>query len=384
MRIFILGVGATGSLLAKLLARQGHRVSCGDRDPERARRFLGVASVIPVERVNARDVWSIVKAARGNQLVVNACPAVFNKTVLRAALRLRAHYVDTAAHLTGSPFRAEQLRFARRFEEKRRSAVITAGVAPGLTNLLVAAAADLLDSVQAVRVRLYESTESDDPVSQWSAEVSFDEAVSRPRVYDEGRFSLGRRFGEREVFRFQAPIGPVSVVLAAQDEVVTVPHVIPMQSMDAKIGGSDMDRLRRWYRQGKLRKSRGLRAAQFPRTPTPGTVARLVYRGILHNARFAAAVVVEGIKNNRPTAVRWDVTVPSLYQLHRQGQLRSPIAWATAQMTALFVKHFPSTSFGVHTPEGLASPIRRAILRDARTRGIRIAKRVTSRPLSKP
>jgi hypothetical protein len=384
MRIFILGVGATGSLLAKLLARQGHRVFCGDRDPERARRFLGSSSTIPVERVNARDVWSIVKSARGSKLLVNACPAVLNKTILRAALRLRAHYLDTAAHLTGSPFRAEQLRFARRFEEKRRAAVITAGVAPGLTNLLVAAAADLLDSIETVRVRLYESTDSEDPVSQWSAEVSFDEAVSRPRVYDDGHFSLGQRFGEREVFRFPAPIGPVSVMLAAQDEVVTVPHIIPLRSMDAKIGGPDIDRLRRWYRQGKLRKSRGLVSSRFPRTPTPGTVERLIHRGILHNARFAAAVVVEGIKGNCPTAVRWDVTVPSLYQLHRKRQLISPIAWATAEMTALFVKHFPLKLLGVHPPEALDPPTRRAILRDVRLRGIRIAKRVMPHPRPKP
>lgn len=384
MRIFILGVGATGSLLAKLLARQGHRISCGDRDPERAQRFLGGTAVLPVNRVNARDMWSIVKAARGNQLIVNACPAVFNKTVIRAALRLRAHYLDTAAHLTGSPFRAEQLRFSARFEEKGRSAVITAGMAPGLTNLLVAESADLLDSIQAVLVRLYESTDSDDPVSQWSAEVSFDEAVSRPRVYAEGRFELGRRFGDREVFRFPAPIGPVPVMLAAQDEVVTVPHVIPMRLMNAKIGGPDMERLRRWYRQGKLRKSRGMVSSRFPRTPTPGTVERLIHRGILHNARFAAAVVAEGVRQGRPTTIRWDVTVPSLYQLRLQGQLRSPIAWATAEMTALFVKHFPSASFGVHTPETLAAPVRRAILRGARARGIRLVKRVTVRRPAKP
>jgi uncharacterized protein YbjT (DUF2867 family) len=379
MRIFVLGVGATGSYLVQLLARQGHQVTCGDRDPERAHRFLGAKCPVTIEHVNARDLWSIVKAARGTQLLVNALPAVSNRIVLRAALRLRAHYLDTAAHLTRSPFRAEQSQFTPRFMEKRRAAVITAGVAPGLTNLLVAAAADVLDAVETVRVRLYESTESELPVSQWSAEVSFDEAVSRPRVYRDGRFSLGQRFGEREMFRFPTPIGPVPVMLAAQDEVVTVPHVIPLRSMDAKIGGSDVERLRRWYRQGKLRKSRGLVSSRFPRTPTPGTVGRLIQRGILHNAHFAAAVVVEGIKDTRRMTIRWDATMPSLSQLYRQGELRSPIAWATARMTSLFVKHFPPHFTGVHAPEALPQEIRRAILRDARARGFRIVKHVTRR-----
>lgn len=383
MRIFVLGVGATGSLLVQLLEREGHRVSCGDRDPERARRFLGVTSSIPIHEVNARNIRSIVKAAEGAQLLINACPAVVNKTVLRAALRLRTHYLDMAAHLAENPFQAEQLRFETDFQNIRRTAVITAGVAPGLTNLLIAASADLLDTVETVHVRLYEATESDSPVSQWSAEVAFDEAVSRPRLYDHGRFQLGQRFGGREVFRFPSPIGPVGVVLAAQDEVVTVPQVIPLRTMDAKIGGADIEQLRRWYRQGKLRKSRGLVPSQFPRTPTPGTVHQLLHRGILHNARFAAAVIVEGTNQGQPTLVRWDVTVPSLYLLRRRGLLCSPIAWATAEMAALFVKHFPRKLVGVHPPEAFPAEIRQAILRDARFRGIQLVKQVIPSPFKK-
>lgn len=378
MRIFVLGIGAAGSLLVKFLTRQGHQVSCGDRDLERAHHFLGAKSAIPVERVNARDMWSILKAARRTQLLVNACPPVLNKTVMRAALRLRAHYLDTASHYTGHPFRAEQTGFADNFEDKRRTAVITAGVAPGLSNLLIAAGADLLDSVSSVRVRLYEATDADGPFSQWSAEASFDEAIARPRVYVDGRFEFGRRFGERELFRFPAPIGPVSVVLAAQDEVITAPYSIPMDSMDAKFGGSDIERLRRWHRQGKLRRSSRPTPSRFVHTPTPRTVRRLFRQGALHNAHFAAAVVVDGIKHERPTTIRWDVMVPSLFQLRRQGLLCSPIAWATAQMAALFIKHFPRESFGVHPPESLPMEIRRAILRDARVRGFRVMKRMRS------
>jgi saccharopine dehydrogenase-like NADP-dependent oxidoreductase len=223
MRIFVLGTGATGSLLAHLLERQGHKVTCGDRDPARARRFLGKKSRIPVVQVNARNLWGIVRAARGSQLLVNASAAVFNEIVLRATLRIRAHYLDLAAHLGRNPFKAEQLRFDDRFRKKNRAALITAGAAPGLTNLLVARAARLMDSVDAVYIRLYESTESEDPISQWSAEVSFDEAVSRPPVVRHGRFRFGKRFGEREKFRFPPPIGEVNVVLAAQDEVGSRP-----------------------------------------------------------------------------------------------------------------------------------------------------------------
>ncbi len=377
MRIFVLGAGATGSLLAQLLARQGHTVVCGDRDAERARRFLGKKSTIPVVEVNARNLWGIVKAARRSQLLVNASPAVFNEIVLRAALRLRCHYLDMSAHLTRNPFKAEQLRYAKRFEAKNRAAVINAGVAPGLTNLLVARSAEMLDAVEAVHIRLFESTESDDPISQWSAEASFDEATSRPRVYRTGKFRLGKRFDQREVFRFPPPVGEAGVVLAAQDEVGTLPHFIPMREMDVKIGGNEIDRLRRWYKQGKLSKSRGLVTKRFPRTPTPRHVARLIRRGVLQNARFAAAVLVRGVKKEQPVLIRWDAEFLSLYQIRLRGMASTPVAWATAHLASLFVKHFPREEAGVFPPEALPAEIRQKILADAKSREIRISMKVT-------
>lgn len=379
MRVFVLGAGATGSLLARLLLKQGHTVWCGDRDTERARRFLGKKSPIEVREVNARNLWSIVRAARGCHLLINASPAVFNEIVLRAALRLRAHYMDMSAHLTRNPFKAEQLRYAKRMEAKNRAAVITAGVAPGLTNLLVMRAAESLDRVESVHIRLYESIESNDPVSQWSAEGSFDEAVSRPRIYRNQRFRLGKRFGEREKFRFPPPIGEVPVVLAAQDEVATLPHLIPMREMDVKIGGNEIDQLRRWYRQGKLRLSAGIVAKRFPKTPTPRLVAKLIRRGLLRNARFAAAVVVRGVKKEQPVEVRYDAEFPSLYQIRLRGMHTTPVAYATAHMAALFVKHFPRDEAGVFPPEALPAEARRAILAGAKLRGIHFT--LKSKPL---
>jgi len=377
MRIFVLGAGATGSLLARLLERQGHQVTCGDRDPVRARRFLGRKSRIPIKQVNARNLRSIVKAARGSHLIANASPATFNRTVLRAALRLRAHYLDTASHLTATPFKAEQLGFEAGFRAKRRAAVINAGVAPGLTNLLVARSADLLNGVESVHIRLYEATDSDDPVSQWSHDAAFDEAVSRPRIYRQGRFHFGKRFGEREVFRFPPPIGRVGVVLAAQDEVATLPRVLKLRELDVKIGGSDFERLRRWYRQGKLRRSHGLVSKRFPQTPTPRQVARLVAHGVLYRARFAAAVVAHGQKNGRHAVIRWDASFPTLRDMRRREVHASPIAWATAHLAALFVKHFPRELPGVHPPEALPARTRQAILAGARAYGIRIGMKLT-------
>jgi saccharopine dehydrogenase (NAD+, L-lysine forming) len=381
MRIFVLGAGATGSLLAQLLERQGHTVWCGDRDPERARRFLGKKSTIAVTEVNARNLRGIVKAAKGCQLIVNASASVFNEIVLRAALRLRAHYMDLSSHLTRNPFKAEQFRYAKKFEEKNRVALINSGVAPGLTNLLVKRAADLLDEVEAVHIRLYESSESDDPISQWSPEVSFDEAVSHPRVYRNGKFHLGKRFSEVEKFRFPEPIGTVRVVLAAQDEVATLPHFIPMRDLDVKIGGNEIDRLRRWHKQGKLSKSRGMTRQRFPQTSSPRMIAKLIRQGILQNARFAAAVLVRGVKRGKKEdlhlLIRSDCMFPTLYQIRQQGLFTTPVAYVTAHIAALFIKFFPRELAGVFAPEMLPAETRRDILAGLRNHNIRSMHKTT-------
>jgi hypothetical protein len=377
MRIFVLGVGGAGSLLAQLLARQGHTVWCGDRDVERARRFLGKKSQLHVETVNARNLWSIVRAARSCHLLVNASPAVFNEVVLRAALRLRVHYLDLNSRLTRNPFKAEQLRFHKRFEAKNRAAVINVGIAPGLTNLLVKRGAEMLDVIESVHIRLYESTESEDPVSTWSADVAFDQAVSHPRLYRDGRFRLGKRFSERELFRFPPPIGEVPVYLAAQDEIGTLPHFLPMREIEAKIGGRDIEQLRRWHRQGKLSRSRGMVLKRFPKTPTPRMVTRLIRQGALENARLAAAVLVRGTKKEEPLQIRWDADFPTLYKLRARGLLGTPISYATAHLAALFVKHFPRDLAGVYPPEALPAETRRTILAQAKSRDIHVTMKIT-------
>jgi len=381
MRIFILGAGATGSLLAQLLERQGHHVWCGDRDPERARRFLGKKTPIAISHVNARNLRGIVRAAKGCQLLINASASVFNEIVLRAALRLRSHYLDLSSHLTRDPFRAEQFRYAKRFEQKNRAAVINAGAAPGLTNLLAKRAADLCDEVVSAQIRLYESSESDDPISQWSPEVSFDEAVSNPRIYRDGKFKLAKRFSELEKFRFMDPVGAARVVLAAQDEIATLPRFIAMRDLDAKIGGNEIDRLRRWHKQGKLSKSRGMARRRFPETSSPRAIAKLIRQGVLQNARFAAAVLVRGIqrgsKEDVHVLIRSDVLFPSLYTIRRRGLFTTPVAFATAHVAAQFVKNFPKEESGVFAPESLPLEIRREILAGVRSQGLKILHKVT-------
>jgi hypothetical protein len=156
-----------------------------------------------------------------------------------------------------------------------------------------------------------------------------------------------------------------------------LPYVMKVRDVDAKIGGNDFDRLRRWYRQGRLNRSAGIIRKRFPQTLTPRSVAKLIRTGILENARFAAAVVVRGKKGDDPLMIRWDASFPTLYTIRQRGMISTPISYATAHLAAIFVKHFPRDAAGVIGPGGLAVETRRAILADVRSRDFRLAMKVT-------
>jgi hypothetical protein len=192
---------------------------------------------------------------------------------------------------------------------------------------------------------------------------------------------MEKRFAELEKFRFPDPIGAANVVLAAQDEVATLPHFIPMQNMDVKIGGNEFDRLRRWYKQGKLSKSRGIVRRRFPQTLSPRKIAKLIRRGELQNARFAAVVLVRGVKRGKKEdqqlLIRTDCLFPTLYQIRQQGLYTTPVAYATAHVAALFIKFFPHDLPGVFPPETLPVETRRAIVAGIRAHSVRINHKIT-------
>jgi hypothetical protein len=116
---------------------------------------------------------------------------------------------------------------------------------------------------------------------------------------------------------------------------------------------------------------------RFPKTLTPKGVAGLILSGVLENARFAAAVLVRGNKDDQPLLLRYDASFPTLRQIRQRGMISTPIAYATAHLAAIFIKHFPRDMAGVFGPSELPREIRRAILSDARAHDFRVAFKMT-------
>jgi hypothetical protein len=105
----------------------------------------------------------------------------------------------------------------------------------------------------------------------------------------------------------------------------------------------------------------------------------MIRSGKLQNARFAAAVIVRGAKQDSPVEVRFDAAFPSLYQIRLRGLTISPISYATAHMASLFIKHFPRDSAGVFPPGAIPLENRQAIFKDLKSRGILLTSKLVKR-----
>jgi len=128
-----------------------------------------------------------------------------------------AHYVDLSSHLKRHPFQGEQFRYAKKFEEKSRVALINTGAAPGLT-IFAREACRRRPSMKSKAVHISGCMKAAERRSYLPAgppEVSFDEAVSHHANLSKWKVSSwATLLGIGEAFDCD-PIGNARAVLAA-------------------------------------------------------------------------------------------------------------------------------------------------------------------------
>lgn len=154
MRFLVLGAGLQGSACAfDLLRTPGvERVVLADREVLPLPRYLEAYAADPrLERIvlDARNEGAVREAMAGVDVCLNALPYHFNLAMTRLAVDAGVHYADLGGN-TRTVFQQLELDDAAR---RRGIAVIPdCGLAPGLVNILAAAAIERLDSTERVRI----------------------------------------------------------------------------------------------------------------------------------------------------------------------------------------------------------------------------------------
>ena len=223
MRIIVLGgCGAMGSEATRDLARTSNfdEIVIADADVERARSLaaeLGGGRICAIQ-VDASDESALTKTLRGFDMVANCTTYHFGLIATRAAINARVNYLDLGG-LYNTPKQLEM------DEDARRAAVticLGCGATPGVTNLMVKAAADQLDQVDEVHIA-FASFRSIAP-SAGLLDTVLDEfsPSSRRFFWQDGEFIETMAFSGAKTVEFAEPVGEIETFYVPHSETHTI------------------------------------------------------------------------------------------------------------------------------------------------------------------
>jgi lysine 6-dehydrogenase len=245
MKIFVLGAGRMGSVVAMDLARHGGgvEIGIGDIDLERAKsvaqRCGGEACKVDVQKVD--DVSSTI---RGYNAVVNASWYEYNLHVMRACLAAGCDYNDLGGlfHMT-----RKQLALDKETKKAGISAIVGGGESPGITNMMARMCAEKLDQVKDVKIYAgaRESPKQrgySDLVFPFSVSTVIDEYSKKPVEYLNGKFVELPPLSGSEQIEFPKPVGVNTVHYSIHSEPATLPFTLgkSVRNVEFKLGVSEV------------------------------------------------------------------------------------------------------------------------------------------------
>lgn len=394
MKAVVVGTGAIGIVIASELAcnPETEEVRLADINLQRAERIRDwlKSEKVSAHRVDASKSDEIVRVAEGVDVIVNATLPRFNLTIMDAAFGAKANYVDLALDDYSSYLK--QLKFHDKWKAAGLTALLNAGSAPGITNVLAAQAADRLDRVDAIRIRIFDSVESEEIVSTWSPEVMWDDMATEPVVYENGDFNRVPLFSGEEIYNFPDPIGPQTVVAHVHEEPMTLPRFIGkgLKHVDLKLGTPDMPTIKFVVELGLLDDEpvdvggvkvvpRDLFFKLIPRTLSFEEVEKKIKAGTLIDARECYVVEVEGEKAGKKTTYILSLPFPSLLEVQKKLPGATHESYVTGISAAIFTGMICTGDIktkGVFLPECLELEARETFLAKLAEKDIKIQERV--------
>ncbi|MDO8655991.1 MAG: saccharopine dehydrogenase NADP-binding domain-containing protein [Nanoarchaeota archaeon] len=366
MNVLLIGWGSVGKIIAQELAKENliSTIVCASRKiPLRKPK----SQKIKFRQLDAQHQDQIELAARGMNLVINASLPQYNISIMKAALKAGAHYQDLCSYLRDHKT-PEQLQLHRQFQGQGLVGLINTGISPGITNLLIREAADQLQKVNSIKIRVLQEENLKKKMFAWSPEVTVLELTVNPLVYRQGKNKFVRPFANEEQFHFPS-IGNRKMYAIYGDEVATLPRYITTKNIDYKCGGTAIEEMR-----PLLKKYSAAEILTRVSGPDEKSIITSVQEGM--NAVCAMAVVVEGKSGYKKKNVRFDVFFPDLQQVNKIFPGAGYISYPTAIAAAVFARNILSLPAGVYPPEALEKDIREKIMMQLKSKGIKIVRHI--------
>ncbi|MEM2136483.1 MAG: saccharopine dehydrogenase NADP-binding domain-containing protein [Candidatus Methanomethylicia archaeon] len=374
MKVLIIGLGLVGTNICKMLFSSGvvSKLICCDKNISNVKNSFKDCSTIltsvTFEKLDASKESEIKKFAKNADIVVNASLPKFNIKIMKSCLDVGANYLDLASNNYG---KAEQLSLHNDFVREGLTAIINAGVSPGLTNLMAKWCSDVLEEIDVLKIRLVEDQMPYWRVWSWSPYLTIEHFASPPIVYDNGRFKIEEPLGSMEDYNFPSPIGKRRTYLIYGDEITTIPNYIELKRLDLKSGGSEVEFVKGLYNLGLFRND-AIKVERKSITPI-----KVLYRlskefngyspidhlYALDEMLIAVSVEAIGIKGFEKSIARIHALPPNLRKLLNNNIVATPTAFSAAAVASALIEVFQNIrSVGVYPLEALDNNLRGNIL----------------------
>lgn len=362
MRALVLGAtGVLGRRVTATLSRhpEVEAVVASARDGDTAEHLVGILGggktrSLPLD---VSDTSAVVRAARDADVVVGCAGPFYllERDCVRAAIDAGTHYVSLNDDHTAT----EQI---ASFDAEARDAGVAivsgCGFSPGLTNFLVALAADELDAIDEIAISVAASSgDHSGPAGALHliATMSEDAPAISDHTLDRDRAATSPK-----LVYFPEPVGWVETFRCGHPEVISLPRRFEnLRALHFRMGLTEraaMDMLRASLATGLLASERNRRAWLKLAEPTRPLIEALPPRGA---SWTAARVDVRGTSGGRSQTISYGV----VDHLANLGSM--PLARAAVELASY-------EGGGVLAPEDVFD--HKAFLRAAVERGIRLAR----------
>ncbi|MEJ2025336.1 MAG: saccharopine dehydrogenase NADP-binding domain-containing protein, partial [Deltaproteobacteria bacterium] len=325
-KIFIIGVGAQGSTIAKRMDEHPgvSEIVCADYDGEAARKLAATLKKAQAVPVDANEATNVIDAAAGCDLVVNGLPLEYDLTIMKTALEVNASYIDMAGPMEDIGFvESYRLIFSEwyeKFREKGLTALVGCGSSPGLANIIARESVEKLDTCDQIGIYVYEGVWAKRFTPfWWSPEVALMDMAYRTFRYENGTIVTDVPFSRPVNMRFRGIDGEVRMVDHEHDEPVTMGLLAEkvlkgVKNVEFKYGGPHIELSESLYNLGLLSSEtvtvKGADIAPldmalelFPPAPKfPDEIKAILDEG-LEKEEGAFLVRVKGMQRGKPITI---------------------------------------------------------------------------------
>jgi lysine 6-dehydrogenase len=225
MRIAVLGAGAMGGTVARLLARRGDvELLVLDADAGRAEHVAASIGRGPGRGFDADGgTAELAGALQGTDAVAACLPYRLNLAAMGGALEARVPYADLGGlyHMT-----LRQLELDGEFRDAGVPALLGVGACPGLSNVMARLASERLDAVRSIDILDGATVPEAAFGIPYSAETILDEYTLDAMVFEDGELRKVPAGSGAIRYEFPEPVGEMEAVYTLHSEIATLPRTI--------------------------------------------------------------------------------------------------------------------------------------------------------------